>query len=265
MKSYAKCNLSLNVVGLLPGGYHELDSVVCSVSLFDEVEVLFRNDGRILCYMDGRESSDNSAVRAAEAFRRAVPACPGMEIRIRKGIPERAGLGGSSADAAAVFRILGETFSSADVLGLSETVGSDTRYQMTGGFARMRGRGERVETFCCPGPRPYLVFCMAEGGVSTAEAFRIAGNDCPTRTEDLVAALKQGDWKGASRTLGNGLFRAARTLCPGIGTLADRLRETDPLAVNMTGSGSGVYALFEDESAAKRAAQSVGGTVLSIL
>ena len=257
MKIYAKCNLTLNVGALRPDGYHDLDMVVCSVSLYDDVRLTFRSDGAVTCTMDGVLQRENSALAAARAFRQAVPDCPGMDIAIDKGIPVMAGLGGSSADAAGVFRLLAEAFPAADVAAIAERVGSDTKYQLSGGFARVRGRGERVESLAV-GPAdfstgPALLFCMAAGGVSTAEAFRLAGACAPSDNGALVEALQAGDWRRAARECKNGLFAAAVRLNPAVGRVRRELADLGAAAVNMTGSGSGVYALFETREEAEQA------------
>lgn len=259
MRIYAKCNLSLNVVGRRRDGYHELDMVVCSVSLFDEIELAERGDGAVLCEMGGVPQTSNAALSAALRYRRAAEEeglrLPGWTVRIRKGIPFRAGLGGSSADAAGVLRLLGERYPGPDIRRLAPELGSDTAYMLEGGFARMRGRGERVDPFCCP-HRLYFLFLADEAGVSTGEAFARADGAGGARTSDnarLIRCLEAGDLTGAAEEMRNGLFDAAAALNPAVRADADALRELGALCVNMTGSGSGVYALFVAEKEAEEA------------
>lgn len=266
MKIYAKCNLSLNVVGRRPDDYHELDMVVCSVSLYDEITLFERRDRAIICDMDGVRQTSNAALSAAVRFRRAAeaetgPRFPGWTIRIKKGIPFCAGLGGSSADAAGVLKLLEERYpGAADIRRLSKTLGSDTTFMLKGGFARLRGRGERVESFVCP-QTLYFVFLVGEGGVSTGNAFARAdeqGMCAPSDNGELVERLREGDLAGAALQMQNGLFAAATSLNPEVGEAAATLKELRPLCVNMTGSGSAVYALFASREEAESALARVG-------
>lgn len=261
MKIYAKCNLSLNVVGRRADGYHELDMVVCSVSLYDEITLFERRDRAIICDMDGVRQTSNAALSAAVRFRRAAeaetgPRFPGWTIRIKKGIPFCAGLGGSSADAAGVLKLLEERYpGEADIFELSQMLGSDTTFMLEGGFARMRGRGEQIEAFACP-QKLYFVFLVGEGGVSTADAFSRAdeqGMCAPSDNGKLVSLLRTGDLTGAAAEMKNGLFAAATSLNPEVGAAAMELKALHPLCVNMTGSGSAVYALFDSREAAESA------------
>ena len=151
VKSYAKINLSLNIAGTA-GGYHLIDSAVCSIDIYDTVCAKPRRDALVNVYMHGRGSESippekNNAVKAGEAFVSAF-GTRGADIEIFKDIPVGAGLGGSSADAAGVLNALAKLYkidAPAELKALADGLGSDTGYMLRGGFARISGRGERVD------------------------------------------------------------------------------------------------------------------------
>ena len=175
VKSYAKVNLSLNIAGTA-GGYHLIDSVVCSIGVHDTVCARPRRDTLINVYMHGMGSErippeKNNAVRAGEAFVSAF-GTRGADIEIYKDIPVGAGLGGSSADAAGVLNVLEKLYKTGkagEIKALADALGSDTGYMLGGGFARLSGRGERVEKLA--GMPLHFLLILPPTPVSTAECF----------------------------------------------------------------------------------------------
>ena len=202
VKSYAKVNLSLNILGQ-KDGYHLIDSVAASVDIWDTVCAKPRSDRLINVYMHGLGSENippekNNAVKAGEAFVSAF-GTKGADIEIYKDIPIGAGLGGSSADAAGVLNVLAKLYKMKDRAALktiADTLGSDTGYMLTGGFARMTGRGERVRPVACK-RRLYMLLFLPKEGVSAAECYR-AYDDSPDPlrqdSENMVKALAAGDF-----------------------------------------------------------------------
>ncbi len=250
----AKINLTLDLTGR-ENGYHLLDSLVTTVDLFDRIVARKRKDGLISVSMHGMGSErippeENNAQRAGEAFAERF-GVPGADIAVYKNIPVGAGLGGSSADAAGVLLALARLYGIEDAKALKELadgLGSDTGYLLTGGFARLRGRGERVEPLGAP-PKLHFLLLTPPEGVSTAECYRLSDGYAPPppRTERALECLRSGNFEWAAKLFSNGLFEAAKTLVPDVGRAAAELKEFSPWAVNMTGSGSGVYAVFETE------------------
>ncbi len=147
VKVYAKLNLTL-AVGARQGRFHPIDSVVTSVDVFDEVEVQRRADSRVSVCCDGIAPEQNSAYRAAKAFQREF-STDGVSIFVKKGIPLGAGMGGSSADAAAVVycmcKLFGFDVRSEKVHELCAELGSDVNFMLRGGYARMRGKGDDLD------------------------------------------------------------------------------------------------------------------------
>ena len=261
VKAYAKVNLTLDITGEADG-FHTLDSLVVTVDLFDQISAKKRKDGKIRVFMHGLGSEtippeENNAQRAGEAFTARFKTA-GADIAIYKNIPVGAGMGGSSADAAGVVNAMAALYGVTDSAALKEladSLGSDTGYLLKGGFARMRGRGERIEPIADMPPLDFFLL-IPQTGVNTAECFRTydglradaAGEtrrnaDMP-RTERVLESLRSGAVEWAARVMGNGLFEAAKRLNPDVEKAYLSLKEFSPLGTFMTGSGSGCCALF---------------------
>ena len=164
IEAHAKINLTLEVLGMRPDGYHELRSIVAAIPLHDDVELVDAPAGEVSVVMvgDGLEIPDvppekNLAVRAARALQKACGVSRGVRIRIVKRIPAGAGLGGGSADAAAVLNGLNELWglglSTERLCAVGAEVGSDVPALVLGGVVMMEGRGERVRA-CDAGETP---------------------------------------------------------------------------------------------------------------
>ena len=254
IKAYAKINLTLFVCGA-QDGYHQLDSIVASVGLYDLIKVKKRRDGLIGVTMHGMGSEGipadkNNAVKAAQLFKEAFGTC-GADITVYKNIPVGAGLGGSSADAAGVLNALSRLYKindTATLKRLADMTGSDTRYMLSGGWARLFGRGDEVKALESS-LKLHLLLLVPGESVSTAQcfsAFDVSGQ-FGGNSNAAEAAVAAQDINGLAAQLTNALMPAAASLSGGIRRCAEELKEFDPLAVNMTGSGSGVYALFENK------------------
>ena len=266
VRSYAKINLSLDITGAR-GGYHSIDSVVASINICDEITAAPRSDGRVCIAMCGMGSEDippekNNAVKAAERFIGRFGTC-GADIAIKKNIPVGAGLGGSSADVAGVLNALAKLYGVTDGEGLkaiADELGSDCGYMLRGGFARMTGRGERV----CPinfGGRFYLILLLPGEGVSTARCYALS-DVYPEKRHTSAAvhsAICGGQPQKVGALLSNGLYPAAVVINPSVREAFDGLLSLGADGVNMTGSGSGVYALFCDRDARDSALKKYGG------
>ena len=253
VKAYAKLNLTLDILGV-SGGFHMLDSLVCSVDLYDLIKLRKRKDGKINLEMHGLNTElmpveSNNAYRAAEAFKDRFQT-GGADIAVYKNIPLAAGMGGSSADAAGVLRGMSKLYgvgSERELKELADSLGSDTGYMLTGGFARLKGRGERVE-FLDIKEKLNLLALIPDSGVSTAACYALYDESpSPTATTDSgVEGLKSGDLRALGKALGNALYGPAIRLNESVKMAYGELKEFDPAGVTMTGSGSAVAALFEN-------------------
>ena len=201
--AFAKVNLTLDVLGKRPDGYHDLKSVMQTISIRDDIEIDL-DTGKpwsLLCTKEGIPTDEsNLAWKAAKAFFDALKIDPnGMQIRITKRIPSEAGLGGGSADAGAVLRALnkhyGEPLSIMALAELGATVGSDVPFCTLCGTAMVEGRGERLRKLpdlpdCC------FVVCKPNFSSSTPELYRkLDETEIPKHPDHqaMESALLAGD------------------------------------------------------------------------
>ena len=260
-KAYAKINLSLNVFNC-ENGYHNLDSVVCTVDLYDEITVSKRRDDKINLIMRGigedvLSGTDNNAYKAAKLFKETFNT-KGMDIKIVKHIPLAGGLGGSSADIAGVLNALKELYDvDGDVKPLADRLGSDSGYLLTGGYARIRGRGEVVDTIAS-NVEFWVVLLYSETGVNTADCFKkydeMPTQVKPSNNDELVLALENGDFEGAIKQFGNDLALPAISLCEEMKKNLEALQGLNPLCASVSGSGATTFAIFETKELALWAA-----------
>ena len=264
IRANAKINLTLDITGKRPDGYHTLSTVMQSVSLHDHVTAArgrcSAGDIRIACD-DPRIPCDcrNLAHQAACAFFHASGVQnPGIFIDIEKRIPSQAGLGGGSADAAgtlvALDRLMDTRMTAAELCAVAETVGADVPFCVLGAAAYAEGPGTILT------PLPSLPDCAVViakplDGVSTAEAYRLVDRAALTRrphTGAAVDAVCAGDLAAVAHGLCN-VFEEALAL-PEVAAIGQVMREHGTLGCRMTGSGSAVFGLFDNEEAARRCA-----------
>lgn len=258
IKSYAKVNLTLEIVGV-EGGYHLLDSLVASVDLFDLIVLKKKKGALSSITMKGMGSESippekNNALKAAEAFSRRF-STDGVDITVYKNIPIGAGLGGSSADVVGVLNGMAKLYNVGDrcaLKALADELGSDTGYMLDGGFARMKGRGEQVEKLDIKTKLYFLLLCPSSG-VSAGACYK-KYDELPktleergSYTQNCIDALCKNDKNGVGRYAMNDLFKPALHLNPDVETAYQQAQSFSPICTVMTGSGSGVLALFETE------------------
>lgn len=259
-KAYAKINLSLDITGV-ENGYHMLESVVTTVDIYDQITVTKRKKDKLVSIMmHGMGSEDipfegNNAVKAADAFIKKYQTC-GVDIVIHKNIPMGAGMGGSSADVAGVLNAMKKLFCVDDeegVKAIADSLGSDSGYMLYGGYAVMRGRGEKVELLE-NGLKADLVFLLPKTSVSTPLCYKTydaLGETIQPTTANVLKAIELGDKVLLGKSLSNSLQRPAESLNGDVKRAIEQLKEFDPLGVCMTGSGSAVYALCENDQFAR--------------
>lgn len=257
IKTAAKINLALDVVGKLPNGYHEIESVFQTIGIYDEISAELSDEIRVACEQPEQlAASDeipcgesNIAYKAAKLFFGESGKTGGCTIHIKKGIPSQAGLGGGSSDAAAVLYMLnkmtGSELSDERLSDLGAKLGADVPFFLTGGTAHVSGFGEKIEPI---GDYSGKILLIAKGseGVSTAEAYaKIDALEDPVHPQipELIRSINFGG--DAHKYFGN-LFESAITL-----TEADYIKLimkfNGALGSAMTGSGSAVFGLYSDE------------------
>lgn len=260
--AWAKLNLSLDVVFRRADGYHELCMIMQSVSLCDDVRVALRSDGQItvktnLRYLPNDER--NIAFKAARILFDALGSAQGADIELTKRIPVCAGMGGGSSDGAAVLRALntltGRPFSESGLEKLAESVGSDVPFCVAGGTALAKGRGEKLEALS-PLTDCFVVICKPRFSVSTPELFsRLDKHSMRLHpdTAGLLDALARGELQSVAMRMYN-VFEDVLPSKPGnVAEIKRTLLNCGALGAVMTGTGSAVFGLFDDERAAKSA------------
>jgi 4-diphosphocytidyl-2-C-methyl-D-erythritol kinase len=243
----AKVNLLLHVGSRREDGLHALCSLFASIDLADEVTVEQAAADEVHC--PGVEGP-NLARAAVERFRaEAAPDLPPLRVVIDKRIPVAAGLGGGSADAAAVLRaaneLAGRPLDADGLRALGVTLGADVPSQIEPRHALVAGAGERVEPVELASMTLLLV--PDDAGLSTAEVYAQADALGTTRSQldpDRVRALAGKPLQELAASLENDLEPAALSLRPDLSRRMDKLREAGALAVRVTGSGPTVFGVF---------------------
>ena len=258
----AKLNLSLDVVGILPGGYHALDMVMQAVSLYEQV-TLRRSPDLVIRLPGSRVTPGpkNTAYKAALAFFHYTGLLAGVEITIRKSVPVRAGMGGGSADAAAVLvglnALYGARLSMTELCALGASVGADVPFALMGGTCRVQGLGDLIKALP-PCPDCWFTVIMPGYGISTPAAFAAYDQiGSPTHPDCAAqeAAIRAEDLSGLCAAAGNAL-----EVCAGgadTAALKQALLDQGAKASLMTGSGAAVFGIFEAEEPARRAAEAL--------
>ncbi|MCL2857556.1 MAG: 4-(cytidine 5'-diphospho)-2-C-methyl-D-erythritol kinase [Oscillospiraceae bacterium] len=258
LRTPAKLNLTLDILGEAPGGYHELDSVMLSVDLCDTLTLTPGGAGlRLFCSDPALTSGeDNLVFRAALAFFAHTGLSPGgLELYLTKQIPEQAGLAGGCADAAAALVGLNELYSAgltrSQLIEIGLTVGSDLPFCLIGGCARAGGRGERLTTLPALPNDAVFVIAKPARGMSTRLAFELydrGGLQPQPHTQEMVSALGAGDLAAIGKAMSNA-FEKVLPL-PESDKLRQIMLTSGALGAAMTGSGTSVSSLFADEAQA---------------
>lgn len=252
-----KINLTLDIVGTREDGYHLLESIFQSVDICDVVTVRKRLGRRITLDAPGCDcpAEKNTAYKAAVAFFAYTGLKKGVHLSVTKHIPQQAGMGGGSADAAGVLVALNKLFKTnltdEQLCEIGLTVGADVPFCVMGGTAYVTGIGEGLQTLPAL-PDCAIVVAQPAEGISTKEAYAAVDNaDILARPDNAaaIAALEQGDLAGVCRQAVN-VFESATNL-EGVKDIRRRMEVFNPLCSQMTGSGSCVFAIFENEDDAE--------------
>ncbi len=266
----AKLNLTLDILGTRPDGYHEMKMVMQSVSLTDRVTLIPKDSGGVravsgLGFLPGDRK--NLAVSAALVFFEAVgQRPPSLLIDLEKNIPVCAGTAGGSSDAAAVLRglndLTGAGLSPETLAEIGARVGSDVPYCVLGGTRLAEGRGE-ILTALPSIPPCFIVLCKPGFSIATPVLFQ-AWDQQKKRlrpdTDGLIEALEDGNLIGVAQRMYN-VFEAV--LPPNQRKEIDRIKNTliqmGALGAAMTGSGPTVFGVFSQETTAEHAAEELRG------
>jgi 4-diphosphocytidyl-2-C-methyl-D-erythritol kinase len=263
LRSPAKINLCLSVLGKRPDGYHEVEMLMQMVGLFDEVTVSLRETGiAVNCDAGGVPSGDgNIAWKAAHEFLKAAGSSAGFTIEIKKNIPVAAGLGGGSGNAAAVIaaanRLIGAAFGRERLAEIGTQVGMDVPFFFFGPTAMARGRGEILISLP-PAPRFWVLLVNPGFETSTAWVYKNINLrltkkvDCTKIARLTVRNIAEG--------LHNDLEAVTAAAYPVVRGIEEALLAQQALGVRMSGSGPTVFGIFETESACRAAASNLSST-----
>ena len=252
--AFAKLNLTLDVLGKREDGYHDLQSVMQTISVRDDVEIDI-GTGKpwaLLCDKENIPTDErNLAWKAAKVFFDAVKKDPnGIEIRITKRIPVEAGLGGGSADAAAVLRAQNrQNDSPLSILALAELgaqVGSDVPFCVVCGTAMVEGRGERLRKLADM-PDCVFVICKPDFSCSTADLYRKLDENAIAKRPDnqlMESALLSGDLGKVAEQVFNVFDPVVTAEHLDLNYIKSIMHSYGAIAQQMTGSGSAVFGIM---------------------
>lgn len=261
-----KVNLALDILGRRADGYHDMYMVMQTVSLCDSVTVEETGEGFVLC-AEGLELPEGKKTleqRAAETFfARIGREMPPLRVTLQKVTPAYAGLGGGSADVAALLRILRDAYApqlpDQELEAIGFTVGSDMPFCVRGGTALAEGRGE-VLTDLSPLPDCWIVLCKPSFGIPTPTLFARYHSEGVTQRPDvsgMMSALREGDLPGVAKRLGNVFEQVLPEEYGEVFAIKQRLVDCGALSAAMSGSGPTVFGLFDREEIARRAVETL--------
>jgi 4-diphosphocytidyl-2-C-methyl-D-erythritol kinase len=274
LRAFAKINFALDVLGLRVDGYHDIATVMQSISVSDEVDIERIPEGFEFAFEpEGAEIGPperNTAYVAWKSLQRLTGGSLPASVRLRKWIPAGAGLGGGSADAAAVLVGLNELFGlglRADELReVGARVGADVPFCISGGTALGEGVGEMLTPLPGP-PAQHLVLAKPHHSADTGEIYRAhdaSGAESARCVEPVVSALHSRSLRDLAAALGNDLTPVTSDLVPEVAALRRDLLAHGALGAAMSGSGTAVYGIFDDEDAAEKAANTIDAPFVGV-
>ena len=254
VRSYAKINLTLDVLGRRGDGYHELATIMQAVDLYDTLclSTIPEDTVRIVCTRPGLSNEQNLAVRAAQLVRQHLLLRQGIEIALDKRIPMAAGLGGGSSNAASVLIALRHWWNlplvDEEMLHLAATLGSDVPFFLSNGLALCEGRGERVTPLhpYWPTSMRWLVLLKPAIEVSTAAVFRRLSTADYTTGVHTQAVYRVLQVKGEPNPedVHNGLERGVLESYPEVAQAKADMLKAGASLVRLSGSGPTLFAPF---------------------
>lgn len=259
IKAHGKINLSLDIKGKLPDGYHELEMIMQEIDLNDELDINIIEEGiEIKCdkkYIP--TDKRNTVYKAIELVLSKYNIKKGVSVNIIKNIPSQAGLGGGSSDAAGVIMGLNKLFSLnlkiEDLISLGKEIGADVPFFMVGGTALCKGIGEKIEKIKSFKGRTILLV-KPYFGVSTKLAYDLFDLEKEIKeieTPKIIKYIEEGMDEKVVSLMGNVLEDVIVKKYNEILRIKNNLIQNGAIGSMMTGSGSTVFSIFNDEEKAK--------------
>ena len=256
----AKLNLALDVVGLLPSGYHDLDMTMQAITLYERV--VLRRSPYLNLRLPGSlvaPNNKNTAIKAALAFFDYTGLLAGVDITIYKNTPVRAGMAGGSADAAAVLvgmnELYGARLSMSELCALGAKIGADVPFCIVGGTCLAQGIGEVLSPLK-PMPSCHIVLAKPDFGVNTGKAYGLFDTNGKTHNADqlgMLTAVQNRDLPAICGKLENVFEQFVEV--PGRIEMKEVLRAAGAAGVCMSGSGPTLFGIFTDKAQALAAAR----------
>jgi 4-diphosphocytidyl-2-C-methyl-D-erythritol kinase len=271
LPAFAKINLGLRVLGKRPDGYHEIDTVLQTISLHDTIQLTITDSPEIVLSCNDRslpQGADNLVYRAAHALQLRFSAEKGVHIRLEKRIPAQAGLGGGSSDAAVTLVGLAQLWEPnatlGDVLQIAAELGSDVPFFFCGGTVRAGGTGSSL-TVLDDTPERYLLIVKPNAGISTSAAYEslkarpLTSALTTAGAKTILSSSGQGENSDSldHKGLQNDFEPVAFQLEPEIERAKIALMRAGAEAVLLAGSGSALVGFFDKEDAQARAIQGI--------
>lgn len=269
----AKLNLHFEIKARRDDGYHEIETVMVPIDVYDTL--LFRPDTSGAIKLDCRwalglsgrvdwleplpASEENLVFRGLNLFRERAGIPSGASVRLVKRIPSAAGLGGGSSDVAAALSIANEAWKvhwpREKIVELAAEMGSDVPFFLGRGPSVCRGRGEHVDPILAAG-RLHFVVVKPPEGLATSDVYAASRPAKRAMTSDsMVSALRSGDAAGVGRLMKNRLQSAGKKLSPCVKRLSEEFRGLGLLGHQMTGSGTSYFGICRHRRHARQTAE----------
>ncbi len=266
--SPAKVNLFLNILKKRSDGYHEVETILQAIELYDELSLIERDQRvEVVCLKNmGPCGKANLAYHAANAILESCKIKRGVRIEIRKRIPVAGGLGGGSSNAAATLvglnKLWGLNLSREELMKLAASVGVDVPFFISGGRAVGKGRGDRI-TSLTSWQHFWLILLLPKFSVLTQYAYQ--NLDLTNGKSQLRTALSHLKKSNFRKALYNRFEEVITREYPAIGTMKDKLKSFGAEGVLMSGSGPAVFGIVRDRVRAKKIATAVGEEVTYVV
>ena len=265
LPAFAKINLRLRVLGKRPDGYHELDTVLQTISLHDTITLTVAESPEIVLSCDDRSlpaGADNLVYRAAESLQNRFAPGKGARIRLEKRIPIQAGLGGGSSDAAVTLFALVYLWQARvkdhELVEIASSLGCDVSFFFLGGTARATGIGSDVSPLVDV-PDQFLLVVKPNGSIPTSAAYKsLQAGSLTTAEAKTILSSSDGSkaaYRFDSKALQNDFEPAVFELEPEINRANIALTKAGAKAVLLAGSGSAMFGIFDSGDAQERAIQ----------
>jgi 4-diphosphocytidyl-2-C-methyl-D-erythritol kinase len=267
LPAFAKTNLSLRVLGKRPDGYHEVDTILQTISLHDTITFNVTETPEIVLSCDDRSlptGADNLIYRAAEALQSRLAPDKGARIRLLKRIPVQAGLGGGSSDAAVTLLALANLWQlpakGEELLEMAAELGADVPFFFLGGAARGTGSGKILTPLSDP-PDQLMLVVKPNANIATSDAYKLlkAASLTTAEAKTILSSSERGRISDSfdSKDLKNDFEPAILEIEPEIDRAKVALMRAGARTALLAGSGSAVFGIFDNEDAQERAIQMI--------